>query len=217
MTGVSEEPEEGVLKDGKIYKWDSEKWIWEELKGKGARVAVTKDGDPWVVNQKNEIYRRKGGNWEKLPGTASDIGIGGDNVVFAIGTDKEEGGDGTVRKWYNELYKWSIAKGKSGVAVDVSPDGVAYVVNSQSKIYRQKGDAWQELPGRAIDIAVGNDGTIYACQPPKEGKKDGVVHKWDEDNWEWVETKGMAVKITVNPEGTPYVINSKNDIYYLKK
>lgn len=217
ITGTSGEKEGDVLKNGKVYKWNSEDWSWEELNGMGIRIAVTKEGEPWVVNEKEEIYRRKGGNWEKLPGSATDIGIGGDNVAYVIGTDKDEDGNGPVKRWYNELYEWSVTKGKKAVAVDVDPKGAAFVVDSENDIYRQKGGSWQQLPGKAIDVAVGSDGTVFVCGAKDKEGNIGGIYKWDEENWQWEKTKGFGRKITVTKEGVPYVVNKENEIYMLKK
>jgi hypothetical protein len=217
VAGTNGEEDPEVLENGKVYKWNSEDWSWEELNGQGVRLAVTKDGDPWVVNDEQEIYRRKGGNWEKMPGSGLDIGIGGDNVAYVIGTDNDEEGNGPVKRWYNELYEWSVTKGRSGVAVDVGPEGVAFVVDSKNDIYRQKGDSWQQLPGKAIDVAVGNDGSVYVCGAKDKDGTLGAIFKWDEENWQWEKTKGFGRKITVDANGVPYVVNKDNEIYMLKK
>jgi hypothetical protein len=58
------------------------------------RIDVDPSGKPWVVNDRDDIYRWDGARWIRLPGKAKDIGVGADGSVWIIGTNRVGGGFG---------------------------------------------------------------------------------------------------------------------------
>jgi hypothetical protein len=114
--------------DGGIFRWNNGRWV--QVDGFGIRIAVAPDGEPWVVNSRNEIYRSVNGVFEKLPGSAKDIAIGGDGGAWVIGTD-----DGVYR-WNGS--DWDRVQG-SGVAISADRSGAPWVVNASGEIYQWNG------------------------------------------------------------------------------
>ena len=47
--------QEAAPSDGGIFRWNNGRWA--QVDGYGTRIAVAPDGEPWVVNSRNEIYR----------------------------------------------------------------------------------------------------------------------------------------------------------------
>src|SRR5262245_54672877 len=92
--------------DGNVHEWIGQGWM--PVNGYGVRISVGPDGQPWVVNSRNEIYRSTSGNFEKMPGEARDIAVGGDGSVWIIGTDSN------VYKWNQR--DWDRMQG-SGVSI----------------------------------------------------------------------------------------------------
>jgi hypothetical protein len=113
-----------------VWRWT--RYGWEPARGAGVRIAVDGRGTPWVVNERSDIYVRRGTTWTKLPGKARDIGASGDGQAWAIGTDRTEGG---YRVWRWTGSTWERSNG-GGVAIAVSPEGIPWVVNDQRNIYR---------------------------------------------------------------------------------
>lgn len=76
---------------------------WTQVPGKGFRIAVGPDGNPWVVAFDRTIYRMvshrtpAGGprdepsTFEQVPGRANDIGIGADGSVWVTGYSAASG------------------------------------------------------------------------------------------------------------------------------
>ena len=81
---------------------------WTQVPGKGFRIAVGPDGNPWVVAFDRTIYRMvshrtpAGGprdepsTFEQVPGRANDIGIGADGSIWVTGYSAASG-PGPVR------------------------------------------------------------------------------------------------------------------------
>src|SRR5262245_50670688 len=131
--------------DGNLFRLDGQRWA--PVDGYGMRLSVAPNGEPWVVNSRNEIWRSaSNGDFEKLPGEARDIGIGGDGAVWIIGTDSG------IYRWNNN--NWDRVDG-SGVAITVDRSGSPYVVNAQNQIFHWVNGRFVMMNGRAKDIAAG--------------------------------------------------------------
>jgi Peptidase family C25/Tectonin domain len=106
---------------------------WASIDGGGVRIAVDPQGNPWIVNALGEIYRRRDGAWLKLPGLASDIGLGADGTAWIIGTNRVgEHNDYGVFVWTGT--SWKPVDG-GGVQIAVGPNGTPWVVNSKNEIF----------------------------------------------------------------------------------
>ena len=147
-----------------------------------------------------------GSNWERLSGTAQDIGVGANGAVWIIGTNPKDGGYG-IFEWRGT--DWQSIDG-AAVRIDVDPAGTPWVVNSSSKIYQRVNNRWVQLPGEAQDIGVGANGTVWIIGTnPKDGGYG--IFKWRGADWQAID--GAAVQISVNHYGKPWVVNSAGNIY----
>lgn len=45
----------------------------------------------------------------------------------------------------------------------------------------------------------------------QEGSSDGAIYRWN--NGRWLQVEGFGNRISVGPDGTPWVVNSRNEIY----
>ncbi|MFT7208005.1 MAG: hypothetical protein ACI9JU_002772, partial [Pseudohongiellaceae bacterium] len=140
--------------------------------------------------------------WQRLPGNASDIGVGADGSVWAIGTDERGGGYG-IYHWLGTTWQ-RVAGG--ALRIDVGPDGIPWIVNDSHSIYRLQDGAWQRMGGNARDIGIGADGSVWVTS-------GGGTYLFDEGNW--VGVRGSGVRIDVDPNGIPWVIDHTNDIHQL--
>ncbi len=157
-------------------------------------------------------------SWQQLPSTASDISVGADGAVWAIGTTPVYGGF-TIMHWNPSTWTWANVDG-GAVRIAVGPDGNPWVVNSFGNIFHWVG-RWQQYPGLARDIGVGVDGSVWivgkssvlstnadprvrasssasrATPPPGPGldPNDGGIYRWNNNDWQ--EVPGGANRITV--------------------
>ena len=101
-----------------VWKWAGTKW--GKVEGQGARrIAVDPNGNPWIVNTENEIFKRVNGAWKRVQGDASMISIGPEGSVMILGTEesksgfevKKLGGDGNWHVITSGATEMSIGKG----------------------------------------------------------------------------------------------------------
>jgi peptidoglycan hydrolase-like protein with peptidoglycan-binding domain len=67
-------------------------------------------------------------------------------------------------------------------------------------------DTYEQLPGLAIDIGAGADGSVWVLGT------DSRPYKWNGSNWD-NEPTGIAVRIAVDPSGVPWVVTAGNAIF----
>ena len=180
---------------------------WTKVPGGAVRIAVDPQGNAWVTNALQQIYRFNGAGFEIMFGLARDIGIGADGSVWVIGADPQRGGFGIYR--LNGGGNWeNVPGGARRIAVD--PQGNAWVTNALRQIYRFNGSDFELMPGLAVDIGVGADGTVWAIGANAAPGGYGI-YRWD--GAEWLPVLGGATSVAVDPSGAAWVANAQQQIY----
>jgi hypothetical protein len=109
---------------------------WSASLAEGNKVAADQLGNPYVINNSNDIwYSYNGGAWTQLAGVkAREIAYGANGQAWIITNEATTGG-----------YKVKQANGavwedrKMGaVEITVDPNGKAWIVNDKNEIYRFK-------------------------------------------------------------------------------
>lgn len=168
----------------------------------GTRIAVTPDGKPWVVNKSNLVYRFQDSTsaWIQLPGTATDIAIGGNGAIFAIGTTQVTNGYNVIR--WNGI-SWTEIPGGAGIHIAVDAKGTPWVVNKANAVYKYNGTTWDAVSGvNANDIGIGNDGSVFVTG----SDANASVYKLNGSAWQLI-TGLSATSITVSPSGSAIYID----------
>jgi hypothetical protein len=158
-------------------------------------------------------------NWELMPGTGIDIGIGSDahHVIFAINTTlvTSTGGNQVV-KWDSVNSTWNPVSGGAGIRITVDASGNPWVVNKSNLIYKYNGSTWTQMPGTGTDIGISStNGSVYAINTTLVTSTGGYqVVKWNTTTSGWdVVPGGAGVRIAVDGSGMPWVVNKSNLIF----
>jgi hypothetical protein len=205
-----------------------------------ARLSVNRTLEQWVDNYKGEagkvfdgfknlavgfartrlapvnIDHVGGWRWESVPGVASDIAVGGDQVVWAIGAI---GADGNGSLYYRDpgASDW---KGHSGKGVRIAADtaGSVWLVNAAGYSYRgtRGGSTWERgtLPrvgdvDGLLDIAAGTDGSVWGLAKATAPGGRQLMRCIPGDGnhaWEPIGEVGGAA-ISVGPDGFPWIVD----------
>jgi hypothetical protein len=180
--------------DGRVWRWDAARGAWSSFPGKLVRVAVAPDGNPWGVDNQGRLYRHDGRKWTLEKFRARDIAIGPDGAAFAV-TQK-----GQVLRRDPKTRRWSelgtpIAANR--IAVDVT--GRPWVVTRSGGILRRGKSTWENLQGRAIDIAAGELNAIFIAG------QDERLYRWSEGQKKWNALIGNSVAVTVAFGRRPWI------------
>jgi radical SAM protein with 4Fe4S-binding SPASM domain len=179
------------------------------------RIAVSPDGDPWIITADLAIYRRHGSGWQRMPGSAMSIAAGSEGSVWAIGTCQStpEGGHPILR-WNGS--DWDEIEG-TAVDIAIGPDGLPWSVDGRQVIRRLTQDkGWIRVPGLATTIAVGPQGSVWCLGRREDRSADGFpILRWKRGNW--ARTSRAGVRLAVDPKGFPWVVNASNGLSRLTR
>ena len=70
--------------------------------------------------------------------------------------------------------------------------------------------AWTQLNGEAQDIGVGANGAVWVIGTDVTPGGYGI-HRWTGSGWQRID--GGGVRISVDPRGRPWVVNSSHTIF----
>lgn len=190
--------------DSTVYQWNGSSWV--ATTGNARHVAVEPDGTPWVVKNNGQIYRRVGTGWQLLPGLANDIAIGTDGVPWVIGHNSVPGGFGVFR-WNGS--GWTQIDG-GALRIAIAPPGIPWVINDRGEILSRNGNLWQLRPGFAHDIGIASTGAIFVTGGHLV-PGGYAIFRWNGSSW--IQTDGGARRVAVAPNGRPWVVNDRGEVY----
>jgi peptidoglycan hydrolase-like protein with peptidoglycan-binding domain len=226
--------------------WRLDNGAWSTLDGQGAVRIGSNGGVPWIVRSNGAIYSWNSGTqaWVRRPGCATDIAVGWDNSVWVLGCTLASSGGYRVYKWNGT--SWDRDPNDiGGVRITVGmrdPDftlHVPWIVRDDGHVLRRNsGDiasgVWHFLPSTAgvpivlgTDIAAGAEGNVWMIG--KTARSGGFpIYTWNEQRFlddggqppakqnRWISVAGGALNVTVDRDGTPYIVNDAKFAYYVK-
>jgi len=84
------------------------------------------------------------------------------------------------------------------------------ILSPRISLHAQSEGNWQQLPGLAVDIGVGADGSVLVIGKNQVPGGYGIF-QWTGPNWKMID--GGAVEVSAGPDGTVWVVNSNGNIY----
>lgn len=178
---------------------------WTPRKGGALRIAVDTGANAWIVNNQNQIEKWNPVSWTARTGSIGSVSVGPDGSVWALGTTKVGGGN-NILKWSGT--GWTPEPG-GAVAIDVGPNG-PWIVNQQGTIFYWSGSGFTQVPtGTARDIGVGANGAVWIVGTSTV-PGGYAIYKWSGSAW--TPEPGGAVNIDVGPDGTPWIVNSSQQV-----
>jgi len=137
------------------------------------------------------------------------IAIGAKGPVWKLGSNRV--GSHDFQPYYWDGQKWVGIEGGM-IDIAVVADGTPKGVNSQGQIFQRVNNRWQQLPGTAVQIAVGANGAVWILGNNHVGTHgDFQPYYWD--GHKWVGIEGGLIGIAVAPDGTPKGVNSQGQIF----
>ncbi|MCF3628656.1 hypothetical protein RJ527_14365 [Thalassospiraceae bacterium LMO-SO8] len=79
------------------------------------------------------------------------------------------------------------------------------VINETASLQPGRGNDWEQIPGRAHDIALATDGTVWVIGDNKVPGGNGIYFRGPKDR-DWKSAPGGAVRIAV-ADTTPWLVN----------
>lgn len=151
-------------------------------------------------------YVDTGTVFSHVSGTGHDVAAG--SSVFVLGTDSQPGGFGI---WKRTGSSWTrYAGGATSIAVD--PAGNPWVTNSSDQIYHWNGASWDHMPGQAVYVAAGEDGSVYVLGT---GSAPGGQQVWKWVSGAWASVPGGLTDLSVGRDGSVWGANNTRQIWHM--
>lgn len=186
--------------DGEAQVYSSDEWRGTKIKG--TRIDAGPKGTACLVGTNSAPYcYRQNRGWKRLHGRVTDIGIGGNGHLWAIGIEK--------RKCNFNIQSFTVGKWRkvpgAAIRIDVDPVGNPWIVNAENRIFRYEGGKWVQVAGRAKDIGISAKGDVWIIGA------DDAPYKLDGKLW--VRTPGKLKNISVRETGQPVGTDDRGNIY----
>jgi hypothetical protein len=206
-----------------IYQWINGQWVKQP--GAGTQIAISPQGNPWVINHLGQIFYWDGQAFQLVPGNgcATSIGVGPNAYGSKYGDPWVIGCGGYITQ-NSGIYQlqgstWVQQPG-AAVSIAVSPQGVPWVIDATGAIYYWNGNGFTQVPGCATSIAVGPNTANFAG-PNGDAWVTGCDHAssagnsiYQLQNGSWVQIPGVAAQISVSPDlGIPWVVTFQGQIF----
>lgn len=193
-----------------IYESQNGGATYATVNGRATDIAADPSGSVWIANASGSIYKYDAATagWDSVPGSASDVALGGGQVWALSSTCNP---DCAVFRYNAASNSWQSMSG-SGVDIAVDGTGNAWLVNSIGNIYKYNASTggWNGMPGTASDIAIGNN-QVWALS--KSCSPDCSVFRFTSSSNSWQTMPGSGVDVSVDEAGNAWIVNSAGNIY----
>ena len=119
-----------------------------------------------------------------------------------------------ILKWTGQ--SWEVIGNVGAIRISVDPDGNPWIIQKGGWIMHWKNDEFVGMPGRARDISVGAEGSVYVIGYNTFKKGHGIWKlKLSEKGFppSWIQQSGYGKRITVDEKGFPWVVTDERKIY----
>ena len=215
-----------LLPNGSPAYWDPQGgWVSLNAPGSAVRLAVGSSNVPWVLTREGLVQRYEDGAWQSHEGVeASDLALGPEGTVFVVRKDR------TPARWDEGLKRWETIATEA-VAIAVGPGDKPWVVNPRGEVYAASlfeesavsgGECSAAVGGRAPDfrqsdlrqlqgaarhIAIGKDGNVMVVDA------DSNLAQWRNQSQRFRSFPGQMVRIAVAPDGKPWGVTAKGEVW----
>lgn len=215
-----------LLPDGSPAYWDvATGWVSLNAPGNAMRLAVGSSNVPWVLSREGQVLSYAPQGWQAHDGVvAADLAIGPDGGVFVVTKDR------TPARFDDFLQRWEPINTEA-VTLAVGPGDKPWVVNARGEIYASSlfdepvqggGDCsaavggklpdfrqadFRQVLGAARSLAIGKDGNVMAIDA------DSNLGQWRNSSQRFKSFPGQMVRIAVAPDGKPWGVTAKGEVW----
>lgn len=197
-----------------LYKRNFSSNSWDRTRVLPKQVAASLGGEIWHTSERDDIWRGDSKTWRAVPGKADKLFAGPNGEIWH--TSNVEGTNG--RNMYALINgRWAKIPGE---AVDVAFGaklGDVWHLGKNGNMYKSNngGRNWTAVRGKASEIAISNDGTVWHLSVAVTGPGGHSIYRSTNNGDKWEQVQGQLVKISAGPTGAVWGINKKNEIFKL--
>ncbi len=173
--------------DQAVMKWTGSGW--QQVDAQGVQIAVDSSGNPWIVDQNNDISTWNGSTFVSVLGSASYLATGADGSVWKLDASDTPLGGRQLSKWDPTTETWTTAASLPAQNLAIDASGQPWIVEPDGTIYQpddgfDQSIEWMNLPGTWKQVIAAPDGTLYALSTDTDQNGASQLYKYDGTEWE---------------------------------
>ncbi|MFC1744740.1 tectonin domain-containing protein [Candidatus Riflebacteria bacterium] len=164
-----------IDKRRKIFVWNVATNRWKKIPGDGTDIGCGGPGIgvTWLIGGAPEgggfgIFRRKGGTWEKIPGSGMKIAVDRSGMAWMVNNV------GRIHRYTSR--GWQLLPGH-GLDIGAGPNGKVWLKGLDKTLFSWNGKNWIRKNGTANHITVDERGLPWVI-----GQRNGIWTKADLKN-----------------------------------
>jgi glucose/arabinose dehydrogenase len=161
------------------------------------QVSTGSDGVAFAVTASEEVFRRDGDQWTRIPGSYTNIAVRNANEVWGIDAF------GNVSQFNGS--SWQSVGGQQLLDIAVSSNGEVWGIGLASNVLRLDGDQWVGVSGTLVDIEIGSDGVVWGTNARNE--------IYSRANGAWTRVSGALTDISIGSDGSVWGTNAQNQVW----
>ena len=168
---------------------------WSQMPGYAVvDVGAGGNGQVWVTNSAQAIFRFSNGSWGQGPGKAVRLAVDPLGNAWAVNAS------GAVFQWVNN--NWAQRPGTM-LDIGIGASGAVWAIGTNQQIYRWTGSAWAQMPGAAVRVSVDPQGNAWVVNAA------GSIYTWSNNNW--AQRPGAAKDVAACGNGDVFIIGTDNN------
>ena len=176
-------------------------WILKNSNDRLQTIAIADDSSIVGTNTNQDIWRSSNpdSSWSQMPGKLVQIDTKGATLIVGVNAG------GLIYQWINN--NWQVI-GERAKWVSIGSDGTIVCVNNQEgTLWRYMGrpNAWENIPGVATQISVGNRATMWYVN------SNDQIFKWNGSGWTII--PGGLTRVAVSSGGKVAGVNRQGMIF----
>ncbi len=190
-----------VDKKGQVFRYNYDGNSWTLIGRNMRRITSTPDGTFWGTDNRGNLRRFTGTQWQAVGTGANDAEAKKDGRILVTTNTK------SLAVYYPATRQWSAIEGK-GTHIAADDKGLIWRVAEDGTLARKLDDAWIGVEGRALDISSYDDILIVSAS--------GTLQRWNNDISVWSNIDGIQDVASVSAgNGMIWVAQRNGDIFVM--
>jgi len=180
---------------------------WSQMPGSAVDVGANGNGQVWVVNSAQDIFRFSNGGWGQAPDKAVRVAVDPQGNAWVVNSA------GAVSQWVNN--NW-VQRPGTMLDIGVGTSGAVWAIGTNQQIYRWTGSAWA-LISKVFEDTPSIDGIPSRVSVDPQGNawvvdNRGRLYSWSNDVWRMMSQPDSAV---VRVAATDVAVCGNGDVYVI--
>ncbi|MFP2904207.1 S8 family serine peptidase [Pyxidicoccus sp. 3LFB2] len=167
------------------------------------QVAVGSANHIWLLDTVGRHYKWNGSGWDFLRCCVSELAASSDGALWATNPPDNM----RVLRWTGTAWAFNIPAGMKQVTI--ANANTVWGLDTAGTLYRYTGSAWEQKLGTVERISVGEDGVLWATNPPDDLR----VLQWNGTSWDAFTRPAGMTYVSVGNASNIWGLDPSNRVF----